>query len=918
MIFEKLAISIFFLSFTEIFKKKSNIMQIKEFISNYIKNKKDSLEKETVVLGKKIFENGDCQILSQSPKMFELIIDTQKEDKYIECSLIIDEEDHIVPEINKERNGWDKYSFACLLQVQSELKVLDPKMNIEHKKYSREGMIKRVMTERMEKAVKAKYKIKWADNIYGDHILTNEKGIKYKIFLRNFENETGYSDSWDSKLNKLGTTKHIMFAFRQLKENKPLYSRLSKNFPFIEIYCDPLNEYKISWYYNGYLTRNEHYLIKEYFGQEKFIEDSEIPNFLGFLEKAQENPLIKIRPEVNEKIERYFEKSALEELSKTNKVDFSNMKTELYPYQKEGVEFVTFKKAAIIADEMGLGKTIQAISAAITKKKIFDFKTTLIICPASIKAQWKKEIEKFSDEKALIIQGTPAQRAEQYQDKEHFFKIINYETVLRDAKEINKANIDFMILDEAQRVKNYETQTANAVKKLNPAHILVITGTPIENRLIDIYSIVNIIDPHFFGPLWEFSYQHCLFDPYKHNKINGYYDLQKLNNKLEDILIRREKRKVIDQLPGLSQHDILVDMSPLQFDFHSGYKRGVAQIIRKKFITPFDMQKLQMLLQKMRMTCDSTYLVDEETNEAPKLEELEYILLEKLDIKNTSRKIIIFSEWIKVHKLLGKLLRDNQIGFVELNGNILVKHRGELIKKFETNENYKVFLSTDAGGTGLNLQVADTVINFELPWNPAKKNQRIGRIDRLGQKSNKLTVFNLITRGSIERKIAAGLLIKQNLFEGVLNNESNTNFVDFSSKGRSQFIQQLEDFIEDDQEYGRENIFTEEEQLDTSGKEIEEIKEFVEQKEQIQEAEETNFESQEQEISEPEKQTEKQATNQQKEVKTQELEQVMNNGMEFLSGLFKMATGKQVGFENQKIEIDKETGEVTMKFKLPM
>ena len=124
---------------------------------------------------------------------------------------------------------------------------------------------------------------------------------------------------------------------------------------------------------------------------------------------------------------------------------------------------------------------------------------------------------------------------------------------------------------------------------------------------------------------------------------------------------------------------------------------------------------------------------------------------------NSDTKIIIFSEWVKVHKLIGHILRENNIGFTELNGSVPVKLRGELIRKFETNPHCKIFLSTEAGGSGLNLRVANTLINFELPWNPAKKNQRIGRIDRLGQKSNKLTIFNFITRNSIEQQIASGL-----------------------------------------------------------------------------------------------------------------------------------------------------------------
>ncbi|MCA1759403.1 MAG: SWF/SNF helicase family protein, partial [Bacteroidales bacterium] len=246
------------------------------------------------------------------------------------------------------------------------------------------------------------------------------------------------------------------------------------------------------------------------------------------------------------------------------------------------------------------------------------------------------------------------------------------------------------------------------------------------------------------------------------------------------------------------------------------------------------------------------------------------------------------------------------------NGKIPVKSRGELIRKFESNPQYKIFLSTEAGGSGLNLQVADTLINFELPWNPAKKNQRIGRIDRIGQKSSKLTIYNFITRNSIEQKIASGLLVKQSLFDGVLGKDGHTNFVDFSTKGRSQFIQQLEEFINE-----TEQLEQEKQENHDEVEETEILKETVVEekpKDEIDLSDET-----------PETLEETAAVagaggngssgagNQ-----TEEFEKVMNNGMQFLSGLFKMATGKDIGMENQKIEVNKETGEVTLKFKLPV
>jgi superfamily II DNA/RNA helicase len=256
-----------------------------------------------------------------------------------------------------------------------------------------------------------------------------------------------------------------------------------------------------------------------------------------------------------------------------------------------------------------------------------------------------------------------------------------------------------------------------------------------------------------------------------------------------------------------------------------------------------------------------------------------------------------------------------------LNGTVPVKSRGELIKKFENNPECKVFLSTEAGGAGLNLQVADILINFELPWNPAKKNQRIGRIDRLGQKSNKLTIYNLITRNSIEQQIAAGLLVKQSLFDGVLGNNNSTDYVDFSTKGRSQFIEQLESFLSGMKEETDEAIVSEESH--EQGTELErDLAESFEQ--EYQEDDDADKSQLSIPVEEDEKASIEAAAVAQKaaaveiESKTAELEQVMNNGMQFLAGLFKMSTGKEMSLEGQQIKVNKETGEVTMTFKLPM
>ncbi len=965
--------------------------------------------------GQGLYYSGQIQLLTQSSRVFELLVSDEYDDYEVELTM----DDQTV--VHKCDCGTKEllchHRIGALIQLMEEVHRSASEPEPIGKAYTRKGMIRRVMTERKVKAEKGDYKVALAANDYGEHELTNEKDIRYKLTFRDIEQEIGYCSCPDYRHNKLGTCKHLIHAFNYFKTKRKRKRKKTKHtYPFIEIFLDPLKDYQISWYYPHPLVGEPKTLIHKYFGEQTILAKDKIFEFLHFIGEAEAHKQIYIRQEVLDKVERAFNLQTLEAVKAQYELDFSLINAKLFPYQKEGIEFATYRDGAIIADDMGLGKTIQAIGTAVLKKQLFDFKKTLVVCPASIKEQWKNEIEKFSDEKAVVIQGNPKDRVELYQQKDTFFFIVNYETVIRDVERIRQyINPDFVILDEAQRIKNYATKTAAAIKALPRKHALVITGTPIENRLIDLYSIVNFLDPQLLAPLWEFSYQHCYFDPNRANKINGYYNLQSLKQRLSNLVIRREKRQVIKQLPQITQLDIPVPMHPEQRLYHSEYAQGIAKIIQKKFITPFDKQKLMLLLVKMRMTCDSTFLVDPESNVSPKLKELKHILLEKLNIKKEKRKVIIFSEWIKMNNIIAKMLRENKIGFAQLSGKVPVKKRGKLIEKFEKDKNCLVLLSTEAGGTGLNLQFADTVINFELPWNPAKKNQRIGRIDRIGQLHEHLTVINFITQSSIETRIAAGLLLKQNLFEGVLNPASTTDMLDFSTKGRGQFFEQIqtaveemlepnveefEEFVEEQDELQEliastiaetpkpeeiaqspptaaptvpeeqrptdelERIVAEEpetleslEEPEPAAPSVPEEQRPTDELERIVAEEPETLESLEEpepaapsvpkeatvvqeggENSEPattkaparEHAPTRQETATTSNANTggsgqrsanyqaEQVEQVMNQGLGFLAGLFKMATGQDLGAEEQSIEVNRETGEVVMRFKLPI
>jgi SNF2 family DNA or RNA helicase len=906
----------------QLLQKQLDIIKRDKSISDLVMNQ-----------AKAIYLSGACNVLSQSKLRFEFLVTDTFED--YEVSLVINELDGSVSAYTKgQEEGWNRLAIAALMQLLDENNRLEMPHNLEEgKKYSREGMMKRVIEERKEKALNLKYRIEYSDNIYGEHVVVNEKGVRYKVFLRDFEKEIGYSDSMDWKTNKLGTTKHIMFAFHTIKNSPNAFKKLSKTYPFVEIFTDPLNQYQVTWHYPHELNPSVKELISKYFGEKNYIEDHKLTKFLGFIREAEKHKQICIRPEVLERVEKAFNDSLFQEVQERSQIDYSLIKAELFPYQKEGIEFATFRQGAMIADEMGLGKTIQAIGTAISKKDIFGFKKTLVICPATVKQQWANEIEKFSNEKVEIVNGLPEQREKRYKESDAFFLIVNYETILRDSEAINEADIDFIILDEAQKIKNFTTKTSSAINSLKKKHALVITGTPIENRLIDLYSLVYFLDPYFLSPLWEFSYQHCLFDESSPNKITGYYNLTQLKERLKPILLRREKRNVIKQLPNIQQVDVPIMLHPKQLEYHASFATGVAQIVNKKFITPFDFQKLMLLLNNMRMACDSTNLIDKETHHSPKLDELRHILVEKLDLPNNPKKVVIFSEWIRMCQIIGKMLKENNIGYVELSGEVPVKHRNDRVKHFETNEDCKVFLSTEAGGAGLNLQMADTVINFELPWNPAKKNQRIGRIDRLGQKSDNLTVINLIAKDSIEMRVASGLMLKQNLFEGVLDTDNFTDEVDFSGKNQMQFLMELQnminglDSLEVEDEYitwdkesymiNDDGPYTTSDQLDNNhnsdGFENSENTEEVPENElETELAADSTENTQKVSIENSEEEAKKSPAPQH-----EQMEQVLQQGLGFLTGIFKMATGKDLGVNQQSIEINKETGEVVMKFKLP-
>lgn len=416
---------------------------------------------------------------------------------------------------------------------------------------------------------------------------------------------------------------------------------------------------------------------------------------------------------------------------------------------------------------------------------------TLVVCPASLKHQWKREIERFTDFRAEVVDGRPEDRIVQYKRRPRF-TIMNYALVRRDWEKINEHLMaDLLVLDEAQRIKNWETKTADTIKALTTEYAFVLTGTPLENRLEDLYSLMQVVDERVLGPLWRFIADFHVTD--ENDNIVGYRNLSELRRRVEPVMLRRDRREVQDQLPERMDTRLVVDLGERQRTLHDSALSKAAQISqirRDRPLTPTERNRLMASLQQARMACVAAGLVDEETEEAPKLDELED-LLDQLCVDG-GRKVVVFSEWTGMTSRAVERAEELGLGVVELTGDVPTSKRGEFLERFHEDPSAQVFVSSDAGGTGLNLQCASVLINLDIPWNPAVLEQRIGRVHRLGQ-SQTVQVVLMIAANSYEERVAALVGQKQNLFDSVVAGEETEDAMGLSEDAMEWIDDSLDD-----------------------------------------------------------------------------------------------------------------------------
>ncbi len=496
------------------------------------------------------------------------------------------------------------------------------------------------------------------------------------------------------------------------------------------------------------------------------------------------------------------------------------MGIQLHPYQVEGILFAAQKRKSFIGDDMGLGKTMQAIGSSLLLKELGQVKRAVIICPASLKFQWRQEIQKVSKASVAIIAGSARERAEQYRKAEEFFLILNYELLYRDLENVRALNPDLVILDEAQRIKNWETKIHQTLKRIQSPFRLVLTGTPLENRLAELHGITEFLNPRALGASWKLLPTYATLD--SNDKVAGYTNLDHLRGRLKQFLIRRTRAEVFTQLPKRTENNYWTPLLPEQKDVHDEYAYKVTILLNKwkryKRLTKEDMQRLFMYLTCMRIVCNShgQYVWKEIEPQvlaarrltsqlkkkigSPKLDEFYKVMSELLE--DPAQKIVVFSQWERMIRLAELSVRDileaGGSRSVIFSGSLSMKKREAEIKRFLEDAKTRVFFSTDAGGVGLNLQhAANVVINLEIPWNPAVMEQRIGRVYRMGQKKS-VQAINLISSECIEQRIYQLVGQKKALFTGLF--DGTTQEIHFEPKQTASFLEKVQQIVPTDEQ----------------------------------------------------------------------------------------------------------------------
>jgi SNF2 family DNA or RNA helicase len=496
--------------------------------------------------------------------------------------------------------------------------------------------------------------------------------------------------------------------------------------------------------------------IVEYLGISKKDFEKEailIPKFRAiYLDKyLKENNLDFVKKNIN------FRK-LVQDINEPEEIQYEipeELQNVLRGYQKFGFKWLKtlsqYGFGGILADDMGLGKTLQIITFLLSEKNEKGQSPSIVIVPTSLVYNWEAEAHKFAPSlKILVVTGSKAERSELINEVENYDIVItSYPLIRKDIELYKDLSFRYCILDEAQHIKNYKSLNSESVKKINASNYFALTGTPMENSLIELWSIFDFLMPGYLLSNGKFieRYEKPIFRE-QDNKA-----LKDLNNHIKPFILRRLKKDVLKELPEKIEQKVLVEMTMEQKKLYLAYLKAIKGEIEEEIAhNGFGRSHIKILsgLTRLRQICchPETFITDYK-GESGKLNFLEEVLVDAIE---GGHRILVFSQFTSMLNIIKEMLDDKNIEYMYLDGSTEIKQRGNLVRDFNEGIGSVFLISLKAGGTGLNLTGADMVIHYDPWWNPAVEDQATDRAYRIGQK-NTVQVMKLITKGTIEEKI---------------------------------------------------------------------------------------------------------------------------------------------------------------------
>lgn len=456
------------------------------------------------------------------------------------------------------------------------------------------------------------------------------------------------------------------------------------------------------------------------------------------------------------------------------KLEFSPIPATIHgtlrPYQIEGIQWLERIRMmylnCILADDMGLGKTFQAIVALAQSK---NEQCSMVVCPTSLLYNWKEEISKFCPSfKCLIVDGIPNQRRKLISTRENYDIIItSYSLLQKDIAHYKEEMFNYVILDEAQHIKNRGTRNAKSVKMLQAQHKLILSGTPIENSLDELWSLFDFLMPNFLGTYDRFMEKYIRIQGQEQTK-----NLEYLRKKVAPFILRRTKGDVLDDLPPVSELIYHCQLTDIQSELYKSYAASARnELVKLVERDGFDKVQIHVLatLTRLKQICCHPAIFAKENPEPGDCAKYEMLLDLLQTLIEGNHKTVIFSQYTKMLRIMRNDFEKQGIKLLYLDG--ASKNRLEIVNQFNEDPTISVFLvSLKAGGTGLNLVGADTVVHYDMWWNPAVENQATDRVHRIGQKQN-VSVYKLITLNTIEEKIVEMQQRKEGIVKKVVSTD---------------------------------------------------------------------------------------------------------------------------------------------------